>query len=67
MNEELIKKAIYDLLKAIGEDPERDGLKETPKRVAKMYTELLSYPKFNYTSFEDKYNDLVMVKNIEFF
>ena len=66
MNEELIKKAIYDLLKAIGEDPERDGLKETPKRVAKMYTELLSYPKFNYTSFEDKYDDLVMVKNIEF-
>ena len=66
MNEELIKKAIYDLLKAIGEDPERDGLKGTPKRVAKMYTELLSYPKFNYTSFEDKYDDLVMVKNIEF-
>ena len=66
MNEELIKKAIYDLLKAIGEDPEREGLKETPKRVAKMYAELLSYPKFDYTSFEDKYDDLVMVKNIEF-
>jgi len=66
MNEELIQKAIYDLLKAIGENPECEGLKETPKRVAKMYTELLTYPKFEYTSFEDKYDDLVMVKNIEF-
>ena len=66
MNEELIKKSIYNLLKAIGEDPEREGLKETPRRVAKMYRELLLYPKFEYTSFESKYDDLVMVKNIEF-
>lgn len=66
MNEELVKKAVYDLLKAIGEDPEKDSLKDTPKRVAKMYSELLSYPEFNYTSFEEKYDDLVMVKNIEF-
>lgn len=66
MNKELIKKSIYDLLKAIGEDPEREGLKETPERVAKMYLEILSYPEFKYTTFEDKYNDIVMVKNIEF-
>lgn len=66
MNEELVKKAVYDLLKALGEDPERESLKDTPKRVAKMYSELLSYPEFNYTSFEEKYDDLVMVKNIEF-
>lgn len=66
MKEELIEKAIYDLLVALGENPSREGLKETPKRVAKMYSELLSYPKFNYTTFEDKYDDIVMVKNIEF-
>ena len=66
MNEKLIQKAIYDLLKGIGEDPEREGLKETPKRVAKMYKEILSYPEINYTTFEDNYNDIVMVKNIEF-
>ena len=66
MNEELIQKAIYDLLKALGENPDREGLKDTPKRVAKMYAELLNYPEFNYTTFEDSYDDIVMVKNIEF-
>ena len=66
MDEKLIKKAVYDLLKAIGENPEREGLKDTPQRVAKMYSEILSYPEINYTTFEDKYDDLVMVKNIEF-
>ena len=66
MDKKLIKKAIYDLLIAIGEDPEREGLKDTPERVAKMYSEILSYPEINYTTFEDKYNDLVLVKNIEF-
>ena len=66
MNEKLMEKAVYDLLKAMGENPERAGLKETPKRVAKMYSEILSYPSFNYTTFEDKYDDLIMVKNIEF-
>ncbi len=66
MDENLMQKAIYDLLKAMGENPDRDGLKDTPKRVAKMYSEILSYPNFNYTTFEDKYDDLIMVKNIEF-
>lgn len=66
MNEELIKKAVYDLLMAIGEDPEREGLKDTPQRVAKMYSEILTYPEFKCTTFEDKYDDLVIVKNIEF-
>ncbi len=66
MDEKLVEKATYDLLKALGEDPNRDGLKDTPKRVAKMYKELLSSPKFNYTTFEDHFDDLVLVKNIEF-
>lgn len=66
MNQDLMEKAIYDLLEAMGENPNREGLKDTPKRVAKMYCELLTYPKFNYTTFEDKYDDLIMIKNIEF-
>jgi len=36
------QKAVRDLLLAIGEDPDREGLVETPKRVAKMYSEVLA-------------------------
>ena len=39
---EKTEKAICDLLVAIGEDPDRPGLAETPKRCAKMYAELLA-------------------------
>ncbi|MEE0511139.1 MAG: GTP cyclohydrolase I FolE [Peptococcaceae bacterium] len=42
VNIEKTEKAIRDLLIAIGEDPDRPGLVETPKRCAKMYAELLS-------------------------
>lgn len=66
MNEKKVEKAVYDLLVALGEDPKREGLKDTPHRVAQMYSELLSYPEISYTTFEDKYDDIVMVKNIEF-
>ena len=36
-----IKKAVRDILVAVGEDVEREGLKDTPDRVARMYAELL--------------------------
>lgn len=39
---EHIKTLIKKVLEGVGENPERDGLKETPKRVAKAYEELLS-------------------------
>ena len=42
MNIKKVEKAIFDLLIALGEDVNREGLRETPKRVAKMYEELLS-------------------------
>jgi GTP cyclohydrolase I len=38
---EAVKKIIYELLGAVGEDPGREGLKNTPDRVARMYSELL--------------------------
>lgn len=41
MDKEKIEKAVRDILEAIGEDPDREGLKETPKRVANMYEEIL--------------------------
>ncbi|HLE89960.1 MAG TPA: GTP cyclohydrolase I, partial [Anaerolineales bacterium] len=37
---ESAKKAVHSLLQAVGEDPEREGLKNTPDRVARMYSEL---------------------------
>lgn len=42
INTEKIKQLTYELLEALGEDPQREGLKETPERVAKMYFELCS-------------------------
>ena len=36
----LIERSIRDILVALGDDPEREGLKETPKRVAKMFEEV---------------------------
>lgn len=66
MNEEKIEKAIYNLLEAIGENPNREGLIDTPKRVAKMYKELLTYDNINYTTFQNQYDDIVVVKDIEF-
>ena len=42
MDKEKIQKAVGDILIAIGEDPDREGLKETPRRVAEMYEEIFS-------------------------
>ena len=66
MNEVLVEKAIIDLLVALGEDINREGLRETPKRVSRMYKEILSYPEYNNTTFMSKYDDIVMVRDIEF-
>ncbi len=42
MNKEKVERAVFDLLTALGEDTNREGLCETPQRVARMYEELLS-------------------------
>lgn len=42
MDKEKIERAVRDILEAIGEDPDRPGLKETPFRVARMYEEVFS-------------------------
>jgi GTP cyclohydrolase I len=68
-----IKKLIFDLLEALGEDPAREGLKNTPDRVARMYTELLSGysmdPKriINGALFNINYDEMVLVRDIEFY
>lgn len=70
---ESAKKIIYELLKAVGEDPEREGLKNTPDRVARMYTELLGgYSEdpekiINGALFNISYDEMVLVRDIEFY
>ena len=60
-NKEIIKKAVRDILIAVGENPDREGLAETPQRVANMYEELFSGlredPKQHLKMFNEKSND----------
>jgi GTP cyclohydrolase I len=64
---------IRDLLKSIGEDPSREGLLETPSRVAKAYGFLTKgYQEsvkevLNNAIFAEKYSEMVIVKDIDFF
>lgn len=68
-----VKKIIFELLEAIGEDPGREGLQNTPDRVARMYSELLSGYRddpvkvVNGALFEVQYDEMVIVRDIEFY
>jgi GTP cyclohydrolase IA len=70
---EAIQKAISSILQAVGENPEREGLKRTPERVARMYAELLSGYKadpiavVNDAIFDVKYDEMVIVRDVEFY
>ncbi len=68
---ERIEKAVREILIAIGEDPDREGLKDTPKRVAKMYEEILSgyndSPENHLVLFTEKYDEMIIVKDIPFY
>lgn len=71
MDLEKIEKAVYDILEAVGENPERPGLKETPSRVARMYEEMFAGlnedPTRHLKFFEEKSNDeMVIVRDIPF-
>lgn len=66
-----IERAVREILSAVGEDPERDGLKETPKRVAKMYAEIFGGlhldPRHHLKKvFIEEYDELVLVRDIQF-
>lgn len=66
-----IKAAVREILIAVGEDPDRDGLLETPQRVAKAYNEILGGYQENPAHHLDKqfdvdHNELVIVKDIPF-
>jgi GTP cyclohydrolase IA len=66
-----IERAVREILAAVGEDPDREGLRETPARVARMYRELFSGlhtdPRIHLQKFfTEKYDEMVLVKDIAF-
>jgi len=69
MDLDRIAAAVREILEAIGEDPERDGLQDTPERVARMYAEICSGlhedPADHLTvTFESTHDEMVMVRDI---
>jgi GTP cyclohydrolase IA len=73
MDKEAIQAAVKTILKATGENPDREGLLGTPERVSRMYGELLSgyttdpIKLVNNAIFEEEYDEMVLVRDIEFY
>jgi GTP cyclohydrolase I len=74
---ERIRRAVREILIAVGEDPDREGLQETPDRVARMYAEVFSGlhqdPRVHLTKLftpkdgtNQKYDEMVLIKDIQF-
>ncbi len=68
---ERIRKAVKEILLAVGEDTEREGLKKTPERVARMYAELLGGmhedPKKHLSIFSENYDEIVLLRDVPFY
>ncbi len=69
---ERIEKAVVEILSAVGEDVGREGLKNTPNRVARMYAELLGGvhkdPKEHLESvFTENYDEIVLLRDVPFY
>ncbi|MDO8672986.1 MAG: GTP cyclohydrolase I FolE [Dehalococcoidia bacterium] len=67
-----IAEAVRSILEAIGEDPEREGLKETPRRIAEMYAEIFrgvaEDPKKDLmVGFEEGHKEMVILRDIPFY
>jgi GTP cyclohydrolase I len=67
-----VEKAVQEILAAIGEDSTREGLKDTPKRVSRMYSELLQGMRHDPSEhlgsiFHEKYDEIVLLRDIPFY
>ena len=72
IQQQRIQQAISNILEAIGEDPQRQGLRDTPQRVARVYTELFSGVGLDPlaaidTVFEQDYNGPIVLRDISFY
>jgi GTP cyclohydrolase IA len=71
VDQDRIKKAVREILVAVGENPDREGLLDTPERVARMYAEIFSGlhtdPAVHLQkTFTQKHDEMVLVKDIAF-
>ncbi len=71
VDQKRIERAVREILFAVGEDPDREGLRETPARVARMYAELFAGlhedPRIHLKKFfTEKYDEVVLVRDISF-
>ncbi|MGY6500523.1 MAG: GTP cyclohydrolase I FolE [Acidimicrobiales bacterium] len=71
IDQERLAAAVREILLAVGEDPERDGLRRTPARVAEMYAEILSGlhddpSRHLEVQFEADHDEMIMVRDIAF-
>ena len=72
VDERKIKQAVLSIIKAIGEDPTREGLIETPRRIADMYADIFSgldkNPRDELTvGFDEGHHEMVIIKDIPFY
>ncbi len=71
-NRELIEHHVREILRLIGEDPDREGLRDTPKRVQRMYEEIFAGYEVDPrevlgVTFDERHEELVIVKDITYF
>lgn len=71
VDQERIRRAVREILEAVGENPDREGLVETPDRVARMYAEIFQGlhqdPRVHLRkSFTQEYDEMVVIKDIRF-
>jgi len=71
MDLQRIERAVRDIISAVGEDPDREGLQETPARVARMYQEMfqglsVDPAEFLTASFTESYDEMVVLRDIPF-
>ena len=72
VDQKRIAGAVREILIAIGEDPDREGLKETPRRVARMYEEMTAGLRMDpaehlRTFFTENYDEMVVLRDVPFF
>lgn len=71
VDHEAIRQAVRTILTAVGDDPDREGLKDTPRRVANMYAEMFSGlhqdpARHLETIFPETYDEMVLIRDISF-